>query len=99
MSASNLSKWEKAGVGTIDPKDKLFKSKKMCSHPGPPGQLATINEPLLRYVFEQRKQSIIVDTFKIALRASFLSPGFHEKSFTAHCSMVKRWIFAHSMAY
>ena len=56
VSASNLSKWEKVGVGTMDPKDKLFKSKKMCSHPGPPGQLATIDEPLLRYVFEQREQ-------------------------------------------
>ncbi len=35
LSAANLSKWEKAGVSTMDPKDKLFKSKKMCSHPGP----------------------------------------------------------------
>ncbi len=73
----------------MDPKDKLFKSKKMCSHPGPSGQLATINEPLLRYVFEQHKQGFVVDTFKIALRASFLSTGFHEKSFTARCSMVR----------
>ena len=46
VSASNLSKWEKVGVGSMDPKDQLFKSKKMCSHPGPPGQLATIDEPL-----------------------------------------------------
>jgi hypothetical protein len=99
VSASNLSKWEKVGVGSMDPKDQLFKSKKMCSHPGPPGQLATIDEPLLRYVFEQREQGIVVDTFKIALRASFLSSGFHEKSFTARCSAVRRWIFAHSMSY
>jgi hypothetical protein len=83
----------------MDPKDKLFKSKKMCSHPGPPGQLATINEPLLCYVFEQCKQGIVVNTFKIALRASFHSPRFHKKSFTTHCSAVKRWIFAHSMVY
>ncbi len=67
VSAANLSKWEKAGVGTMDPKDKLFKSKKMCSHPGPSGQLATIDEPLLCYVFEQREQGLVIDTFKIAL--------------------------------
>jgi hypothetical protein len=77
VSASNLSKWEKVGIGAMDPKDKLFKSKKMCSHPGPPGQLATIDEPLLRYVFKQRKQGIVINTFKVALRASFLSAGFH----------------------
>ena len=52
--------WEKAGVGTMDPKDKLFKSKKMCLHPGPSAQLATIDKPLLQYVFEQREQGFIV---------------------------------------
>jgi hypothetical protein len=98
-SAANLSKWEKVRAGTMDPKDKLFKSKKMCLHPGPSCQLATIDEPMLRYVFEQRKQGIAVDTFKIALGASFLSPGFHEKFFTARSRVVKRLIFAHSMAY
>ena len=90
MSAANLSKWEKAGVSTMDPKDKLFKSKKMCSHPGPSGQLAAIDEPLLCYVFEQREQGFIVDTLKIVLRASFLLPEFREKSFTARCSAMKR---------
>ena len=90
MSAANLFKWEKAGVGTMDPKDKLFKSKKICLHPGPPGQLAAIDKPLLRYVFEQHEQGFLIDTFKIVLRAFFLSPGFHEKSFTMRCSMVKR---------
>ncbi len=86
MSTANLSKCEKAGVGTMDPKDKLFKSKKMSLHPAPPGQLAAINEPLLRYVFEQCEQGFVVDTFKIVLRASFLSAGFHEKSFTTRCA-------------
>jgi hypothetical protein len=71
----------------------------MCLHPGPPGQLAAIDKPLLRYVFKQHEQGFLVNTFKIVLRASFLSPGFHEKSFTAQCSVVRRWISAHSMAY
>jgi hypothetical protein len=99
VSAANLSKWEKARVGDMDPKDKLFKSKKMSSHPGPPGQLSTIDEPLLRYVFEQREQGLVVDTLSVVLRASFLSPEFREKSFTARCSVVKRWLVAHSMRY
>ncbi len=84
MSTANLSKWEKVGVGTMGPKDKLSKSKKMCLHPGPPGQLAAIDEPLLCYVFEQCKQGFLINTFKIVLQgAFFLSPGFHEKSSTA----------------
>ena len=33
------------------------------------------------------------------MRASFLFPGFHEKSFTTRCSAVKHWLVAHSMRY
>ncbi len=29
MGSSNLSRWEQEKVGEMDPKDKLFKSKKM----------------------------------------------------------------------
>ena len=43
VSAANLSKWEKAGVGSMDPKDKLFKSNKKANLPGPPSQLAVID--------------------------------------------------------
>ncbi len=35
----------------------------------------------------------------IALRAPYLSPSFHEKSFPARCSAVKRFIIAHLMTY
>jgi len=83
----------------MDPKDKLFKKNKLCSHPGPPSQLAAIDESLLRYVFEQREQGIVVDTIKIILCASFLSPEFREKSLTARWSAVLRWVHAHSMSY
>ena len=99
VSAANLSKWEMAGVGSMDPKDKLFKSMKKAKLPGPPSQLEVIDEALLRYVFEQREQGFVVDTLKIVLRASFLFPGFRDKSFTARCSAVKRWLVAHSMRY
>ena len=99
VSAANLSKWEMAGVGSMDPKDKLFKSRKKAKLPGPPSQLEVIDEALLRYVFEQLEQGFVVDTLKIVLRASFLFPGFRDKSFTARCSAVKRWLVAHSMRY
>jgi hypothetical protein len=99
VSAANLSKWEKVGVGSMDPKDKLFKSKKKSNLPGPPSQLVVIDEALLHYIFEQREQGFVVDTLKIVLRASFLFPGFREKSFTARCSAVKRWLMAHLMRY
>jgi hypothetical protein len=83
ISAANLSRWERAGVGTMDPKDKLFKFNKKANLPGPPSQLAVIDKALLRYVFEQHEQGFVVNMLKIVLRASFLFPGFHEKSFTA----------------
>ena len=67
VSAANLSKWEKAGVGSMDPKDKLFKSKKKANLPGPPSQLAVIKKALLRYVFEQHEQGDVVDMLKIVL--------------------------------
>jgi hypothetical protein len=43
VSAANLSKWEMAGVGLMDPKDKLFKSRKKAKLPGPPSQLEVID--------------------------------------------------------
>ena len=67
----------------------MLKSRRKAYHAGPLGQLKPLEDTLLRYVFEQHKQGFVVDTFKIALRASFLSTGFHEKSFTARCSIVR----------
>ncbi len=83
MSAANLSKWEKAGVGSMDPKDKLFKSKKKAKLPGLPSQLEVIDKVLRRYVFKQREQGFVIDMLKIILRASFLFPRFCNKSFRA----------------
>jgi hypothetical protein len=99
VSHSLLLRWEAQKIGEMDPHDKLFKSKKKASHTGPLGQLEAIKELLLRYVFELRKQGIVVNTFTIALRASFILPEFCEKSFTAQCSTVKRWLVAHLMRY
>jgi len=71
----------------------------MAAHTGPSGQLKAIKDELLCYIFEQREQGVEIKVFMVALRASFLSPEFREKSFTARCSSVKRFMRAHSFAY
>jgi hypothetical protein len=99
VSALLLSRWEVQKVGEMDPCNKLFKSKKKANLPGPLRQLEAIKEPLLRYIFEMRKQGVIINSWGVALRASYLSPEFREKSFTARVSAVKHWLVTHSMSY
>ena len=64
----------------VDSVDAIFKSKKKLVHNGPLSQLEAIKDTLLCYIFKLREQGIIVNMFVVTLRASFLSPGFHEKS-------------------
>jgi hypothetical protein len=99
VSAANLSKWVSQGVGEIDRLDKILRSKKKAALPGPASQLKAIEGALLHYIFEYREQGVSVDTFKLAMRASFLSPEFRKKSFTVRCSAVKRFMTAHSFSY
>jgi hypothetical protein len=66
---------------------------------GPVSQLKAVEGALLRYIFEYREQGVSVNTFNLALRASFISPEFREKSFTAHCSTMKRFMIAHLFLY
>ncbi len=89
VSVANLSRWVVQKIDKVDPMDSLFTKKKKAVHPGPFSQLMAIQEPLLRYIFELHKQGQTINTFVIALRASFLLPEFHEKSFTARCSAVR----------
>jgi hypothetical protein len=98
VSALLLSRWEAQKVGKMDPRNKLFKSKKKANLPGTLSQLEGIEEPLLHYIFEMRKR-VIINSWNVALRASYLLPEFREKSFTARVSAVKRWLVAHSMRY
>jgi transcriptional regulator with XRE-family HTH domain len=99
VSATNLSKWASRGMGEIDRLDKILRSKKKAALTGPSSQLKAIEDGLLHYIFEKREQGIEVNTFLVVLRASFLSPEFREKSFTARCSCVKRFLHAHSFLY
>jgi hypothetical protein len=86
-------------MGEIDRLDKILRSKKRAGHTGPSSQLKAIEDGLLRFIFEKREQGIEVNTFLVVLRASFLLPEFREKSFTARCSCVKRFLHAHSFSY
>ncbi len=99
VSAANLSKWVLQGVGKIDRLDKILRSKKKAALPGPVSQLKAIEGALLRYIFEYREQGVLVNTFNLTLRASFLLPEFHKKSFTACCSAVKCFMVAHLFLY
>ncbi len=87
------------GVGKIDRLDKILRSKKKAALPGPVSQLKAIKGALLRYIFEYCEQGVSVNTFNLALRVSFLSPEFYEKSFTARCSTVKRFMVSYSFSY
>jgi hypothetical protein len=58
-----------------------------------------IEEPLLCYIFELRKQGQTINTFVIMLRALYISPKFRKQSFIAQCSAVKRLAYAHLMTY
>ena len=99
VSAANISKWASQGMGEIDRLDKILRSKKKAALTGLSSQLKAIEGDLLRYIFEQREQGVEIKVFTVVLRASFISPEFREKSFTARCSCVKRFMHAHSFAY
>ena len=99
VSATNLSKWVSQGLGEIDRLDKILRSKKMAALTGTASQLKAIKDGLMRYISEKREQGIEIKVFTVMLRASFMSPEFCKKSFTARCSCVKRFMHAHSFTY
>ena len=66
----------------------MLMSKKKSMHPGLLGQLKSLQDTLLRYVFEQREQGINVNTLSLVVKASSLSPEFNAKDFVARSSAV-----------
>ena len=97
VSIANLFRWavQKINKININPLDTLFKKMKKVANPGLLSQLMAIKEPLLCYIFQLRKQGLIINTFVIALRASYILTNFCEKSFTVQCSAVKQFCYAH----
>ena len=67
----------------------MLKGKKKANCAGPLGQLKPLENSLLRYVFEQRKQGINLSILALVVKASSLSPIFNEKHFVARVSAVK----------
>ncbi len=63
VSIANLSRWAVQKIDKIDPVDALFTKKKKAAHPGLLSQLMAIEEPLLCYMFELRKQGHTINTF------------------------------------
>ncbi|KAL3786127.1 hypothetical protein ACHAW5_001215 [Stephanodiscus triporus] len=74
--------------GRDDGNGAMLKSKRKGNHPGPIGQLKPIKGALLRYIFEQHKQSMAVATFDLAVKASTLSAKFGAKHFTARADLL-----------
>jgi hypothetical protein len=99
VSVANLSRWGVQKIDKVNPMDSLFTKKKKAVHPGSLSQLIAIEEPLLCYIFELRKQGQTINRFIIMLRALYISPKFREESFIARCSTVKQFCYAHSMTY
>ncbi len=75
VSVANLSRWALQGVGKIDHLEKILRSKKKAGLTGPVSQSKAIEGALLRYIFKYREQGVMVNTFMVALRASFISPS------------------------
>ncbi len=63
VSHSNLMRWTAKGICNIDSLDKILKSKKKSTGDGPLGQLKSLEDALLCYIFELREQGVIVNMF------------------------------------
>ena len=99
VSHSNLVKWTAKGIGNFDSMDKILKFKKKLTGNGPLGQLKSLEDALLHYIFKLREQGLLVNTFIAMLRVSFLSPEFRTEAYTARCSTIKCFFVAHSFTY
>jgi hypothetical protein len=96
---SLLVRWQKQQVTEGDPILAMLKSRRKANCAGPLVQLKPLEDALLWYVFEQRKQGTTVSTLALVVKAWSLSPKFNVKHFVARTSAVKRFVRAHSLIY
>jgi hypothetical protein len=99
VSHSLLVKWQQQQATDDDPILAMLKSKKKANCAGPFGQLKPIENILLRFIFEQRKQGINVLILSVVVKASSLSPVFNKKHLIVRTSAVKQFVHAHSLVY
>ena len=72
VAHSLIVKWQQERASNADPILAVLKCKKKSMHPGPLGQLKSLKDTLLRYVFEQREQGINVNTLSLVMLRTFL---------------------------
>ena len=94
---SLIVRWQQQQAA--DPILEMLKCRLKAHHPGPLGQLKSLEDALLRHVFEKREQGINVHPLDLVVKASSLSPDFNGKHFIARCSAVRRFMRAHSLVY
>jgi hypothetical protein len=99
VSALLLTRWAELFSLGNDPIEALLKTKKKSIYPGPLGQLKPLEEALLWYIFEQRKQGNKINTLSIVVVVSNLSTKFGKKDFVARCSTFKHFVCAHLLVY
>jgi len=99
VSHSLFVRWQQQRAANDDPILAMLKGKMKANCAGPLGQLKPLENSLLRYIFEQRKQGIKLSILALVVKASSLSPIFNEKTFVARVSAVKRFVRAHSLVY
>jgi hypothetical protein len=95
VSPSLISRWIKQSAILHEA---LLVNKKSV-HPGPVGHLSSIEDQVLRFIFELREMGMAVNHLMIVLKASTLSSDFAEKLFTARFAAVKRFTKHHSLVY
>ena len=66
---------------------------------GPLGQLAPIEDELLRFIFELHKQGMAVSISMIVIKASILDAGFASKTKFVKYFAVRHFVKAHLMVY
>jgi hypothetical protein len=98
FSHSLFVKWQQQRAANVDTILAMLKSKRKAAHTGPLRQMKPLEQVLLRYIFEHRKQGMTVHTFDLVVKVSSLSPKFNAKHFVARCS-AKRFMRAHLLVY
>jgi hypothetical protein len=97
IARSNFEKWVKltTNFNKLDRRALIKKS----GHHGPKGQLKSIEDKLLLYVFKMRENGMQIDYLLVLFKAASLSQSFHAKPFNAHFLAIKRFMKRHSYMY
>jgi hypothetical protein len=99
VSALLLTRWVEHFILGNNPIKALLKNKMKSIHPGPLSQLKPLEEALRKYIFEQRKQGIMISTLSIVVMTLNLSTKFGKNYFATWCGAIKHFVRAHLLVY